>query len=246
MGIHRVYFDAPLPQTGQTVHLSGEEAHHALAVKRVEAGALIEVLDGKGKIATARLMQGKQTRTGKRGEWLDATIESIREVPRAVPFLTVASAAPKGGRLDDMIGQLAQIGVAQWRPLVTARGEVKPREFKLERMERVAAEACKQSGRAWMMELGAEWRLKDALASAGAGNTVVFADASGERVAGGFAGIERALLLIGPEGGWTDEEVGQAVAARAANTGTVMVARLGRHVMRIETAAVVGAGLLMG
>ena len=152
-----------------------------------------------------------------------------------MPRVHVHSATPKGGRVDEMIDALSQVGAAAWSPLRTARGVVDPRDTKMERLERIAIEASKQCGRAWKLELGAAKSLDDVLHL---GGRVLVADASGQEYED-RGRTDEIHLLVGPEGGWTVEEI---EAMRRAGTAVV---RFGPHVMRIETAAVVGVGVIL-
>lgn len=209
--------------------MSGEEAEHARRVKRLRPGDAVLLLNGRGLVARAEVVEAKR-------EFRARVLAERVEAPLA-PAVEVWSATPKGARLDDMLDGLTQVGAAAWRPMHTARGVVDPRDSKLARMDRVVREACKQSGRAWLMRLDAPAAFEDALrvAREGPATVVVLADASGGPLERFDA--ESARLLIGPEGGFTHEEID---AARAAGAGVVT---LGAHAMRIETAAVVGAAM---
>lgn len=232
MSTHRIYFPDVLPAPGGRVVLSGEEAQHAHRVKRVEVGEVVALHDGRGGVASAEVAQASKVR----GEWtLELAVRDVRRVERPEPRLTVLAAAPKGDRLEAMVDGLAQVGVERFSPLVTARTVVEPRQGKLDRLMRVAVEALKQSGAAYLMEVGGPVSLAEALGGEG---KVVMADASGEAWRG--PPPARASLLVGPEGGWTAEEV---EGARAAG---VRVVRFGVLTMRVEVAAVVAAGILMG
>lgn len=234
MAIHSIYLESDTPLILGELVIHGDEAQHAARVKRVGAGDTVRVMDGSGHIASAAVLRAGKS---SRGEWqLAVRVDSVVEAPRTIPHLRVFSAAPKGSRLADLIDGLSQVGAASWSLLRTRRGEVDPRPGKLERLERTALEACKQSGRAWRLEIGADVALSEAV-KAGPGVHVVMADASGEPYRRSDA--KAVDLLIGPEGGWTPEEL---AAAGAAN---VRIARFGPHVMRIETAAVVAAGIIL-
>lgn len=235
--------------------IDGPEAEHALRVKRLVPGEAVEVLDGRGRVARGTVGDGgtSEPRRPRRDWTLELVLDSLGPAAPARPVLHVCSATPKGGRVDDMIDQLAQAGAAAWSPLLTARGVVDPRDSKLARLERIAREASKQAGRAWDLALGDPvafasavdpgWacRSMDVLSSAaGQGVRVLIADAGGEPpgdLLNAPAGLMR--LLIGPEGGFTDEEL-----ALANERGAKRV-RFGPHTMRIETAAVVAAGVIM-
>ncbi len=164
---------------------------------------------------------------------MEMRVEEVEKVTPERPRVEVCTAVPKGPRLTEMIDGLAQVGAAAWRALETERGERE--SWRREKVERVAVEASKQCGRAWRMEIGEELKLADAV-RAGGGWEVVLADAGGQR----YVGVaERVRVLIGPEGGWTEGELAMAKSAG------VRVCGFGVHVMRIETAAVVAAGVVM-
>lgn len=209
--------------------IAGPEAHHALRVKRLEVGDRVELLDGRGHVGEGRLAA-----TRKRGqEWeIDVQIVSrtFAELPR--PRVHVLAAAPKGDRLAEMIDGLSQVGAASWGPLLSERTVVEPREGKMDRLARVAAEGMKQCGRRWVLEIRPAVSFADAI---GAVNVVV-ADAAG----GGGARVEEEVtLIVGPEGGWSAGEMKRMIEGKA------RMVRFGVNTMRTETAAVVAAGVLM-
>ncbi len=231
MGLHRIHLDGPVPGAGGEVLVSGDEAQHALRVKRVEVGDRVELLDGCGQVGVGALLEGEKER--RSGQWMvRIRVERVERVAPTSPRLEVLSAAPKGDRLDDMIDQLAQVGVASWGPLACERAVVDPREGKMQRLARRAREASKQCGRAWALEVGAERTLGEVL-----GGRVVLAHAAGGAYAPSSHGVVR--LLVGPEGGFSERELAQAVDAGAT------IASFGPHAMRIETAAVVASGVIL-
>lgn len=232
MGIHRIYIPGCEAVPGDSIEIRGDEAHHAVRSKRLEVDAPIEILDGSGLRALARITAIEKL--GK-GEWqVRAAIERANREDPEGPSLRVLASAPKGPRLEEMIDQLSQVGAASWAPLIAERTVVTPRTGKLKKSERVAMEAAKQCGRSWVLEVGGEIGFDDALRSPG----VIVADASGEPYAPDWS--PELTLLIGPEGGFTPDEL-----LRARESG-VRIVRFGRHVMRVETAAVVGAGIILG
>lgn len=231
MGLHRMYLDGPVPNAGGEVVVSGDEAQHALRVKRVEIGERVELLDGCGQVGVGELLGGARER--RSGQWtVRIRVERVERVAPTSPRLEVWSAAPKGDRLDDMIDQLAQVGAACWGPLACERSVVDPREGKLQRLARRAREASKQCGRAWALEVGAERPLGDVL-----GERVVVAHAAGGVYTPSSHGVVR--LLVGPEGGFSEREL-----ARAADAGATIVS-FGPHAMRIETASVVASSVIL-
>ncbi|HMN42520.1 MAG TPA: RsmE family RNA methyltransferase [Phycisphaerales bacterium] len=232
--MHRVSVDQIVWAAGESAVIDGDEAHHALRVKRVRPGERIELMDGRGGIAEGEVVEGD---LGAKSRELHVRVTGVRREQPARPRVEIWTAVPKGGRVDEMIDQLAQVGAAAWRPLDTARGVVDPREAKMERLGRIAVEASKQCGRAWRLEIGPKATMDEALRAA-PGVRVVVADASGSPWSGAESS-EHLRLLIGPEGGWTPEEL---AAARTANAS---ISRFGPHVMRIETAAVAACAMLV-
>ena len=250
VAIHRVFSDQRLTFDQNSLSITGEQAHHAARVKRVVTGDVVDVLDGQGSIARCRV-----TETGKiRGEMvISLSVERLETAPAPSPWVHIASATPKADRASWMIEQLAQVGCAAWSPLQTQRGVVDPGETKVERLQRISTESAKQCGRPWLMQIAEPLTLKQALGSAGM--TVLLADETGkpamevakvgqvQSAAGGSAKRPaRFLVLVGPEGGWTPQELELADAAAG---GPVARIALGPHVQRIETAAVIATALLM-
>lgn len=233
MSVHRLYLDS-IPNAGTDVTIEGDEAKHAVRVKRLEPGDSVQLLDGSGTVAEGIILD--RDPAAKKGEWkLPVRIESIRRVEPVRPAIHVLSATPKGPRLEEMIDALSQAGAASWGPLGTDRGVVDPRETKLARIQRVAVEASKQCGRPWVVRTEPGARFAEAIAwKAG---PVVLADASGSAYAA--TGAAEIRLLIGPEGGWTKGEL------QGAHEAGVRVCSFGPHAMRIETAAVVATGVIL-
>ena len=230
MAVHRIHVEALRPDERGRLLVDGDEAHHAVRVKRLGVGGPVELCDGRGRIARGHVAVLDKA---DRGRWvLSVDVDETAEVPPLCPAVNVWAAAPKGPRLEVLIDQLSQVGAAAWTPLRSARSVVDPREGKLDRMRRLAAESAKQCGRAWALNIHPQRPFEEALAH-GDDEAVILADAGGEPYQA--PGADSIRLLIGPEGGWTAAEI-----ARACEAG-VQVARFGPHVMRVETAAVVAA-----
>lgn len=229
---HRVFFSDLAgcgdPASSEPIELSidGPEAHHAVRAKRLRVGEFVEVFDGAGIRALGRIT-GIQS--GKRAELALLLTQRVSDPPP--PYrLEVWCPPPKGERLEAMIDQLSQIGASAWRPLQAARAERS--KFRADKAERATIESSKQCGRSWLLEIG-EWADFDEVL---ADDRCVLADISGTQAT---PARRDTVLVFGPEGGWADGEI-----ASFAATGKPVV-RFGPHVMRIETAAVVGAGCLL-
>lgn len=227
---HRIFIEGLSAglEAGNEVLVEGAEAEHARKVKRVALGARVELLDGRGRVVDAEVTDARRS--------LVLRVAGVRTASTVQPRLEVWGATPKGGRVDQMIDGLAEVGAAGWRPLATEWGVVDPGDTKLARLERLAREASKQCGRAWLLEMGQRATMQEALSPA-PGTRIIMADASGAwHEPDGSSAIR---LLIGPEGGWTARERADAQAAGAS------LVRFGVHTMRIEVAAVISAGVIM-
>lgn len=225
--MHTLFFP-DLTESDESLVIEGDEARHAARVKRLAPGDTLRVLNGKGLIATCRV---QDTRKRLALEVIERAV-----APRIVPQVEVWSATPKGARVEAMIDALAQVGAASWTAMSTKYGVVDPRETKLSRLDRIAAEACKQSARAWTMRIEAKADFERALVGAPE-SAIVVADSSGSPYRATGAG--RIRLLIGPEGGFTREEI-----AHSRDAGAQVVA-FGPHTMRIEVAAPVAAAIIL-
>ena len=225
MGPRRVYVDSIAP--GVTA-LSVDAAHHLRDVLRAAVDDRVELFDAAGRSATATLVRVDR-------DGVEARVDQI-VAPPAGRTIVVASAVPKADRADWLVEKLCELGVARWVPLRTARSVVHPEGRKTERWERIAIEAAKQSRRIGVMTIAPLTSVGDFLATVEPATTAVL---STRKEATPLATVAATTLLVGPEGGWTDDEL-----ATFATRG-IAAATLGATVLRIETAAIVGAGLAL-
>jgi 16S rRNA (uracil1498-N3)-methyltransferase len=224
---------------GDRVTFDAEETHHLAHVLRLEPGATITAVDGRGHEITVRL-----TRVGGRTAEGDIVGQSISasESPLA---LTLAQGIPKGSRLDTVIRMATELGVVVVIPLLLERSIARPDptepSHRLLRWRRVAKEAAKQSGRAVIPDVRAPITLGNWLAEPRAPGLLVCLW-EGERsplsTVLPAAAPRRATVLVGPEGGLTDSEVEKLRSAGA------LLAGLGPRILRTETAGPVALALL--
>ncbi|GHV23567.1 ribosomal RNA small subunit methyltransferase E [Planctomycetales bacterium] len=216
------------------VHLSAAEAQHAGAAKRLNAGDAVTLFDGRGGIGV-----GEISALGKR----DAVVEIARLETAPPPRpLTIATAIPKGKRWQILVEKLTEIGATKIVPLKFARSVVTGIEITA--AARWSIEAGKQARRAWLPVIETETTLAKFLATAKDAD-LFLADPQGEKLTGGDAAAREVrkkaerVGLIGPEGGLTPEEVAACVAAGA------QLLQLGDYILRVETAAIVAAIMLI-
>jgi 16S rRNA (uracil1498-N3)-methyltransferase len=220
-------FFTPSPLAPGELVLDGPEAHHLVAVRRFAAGDRVTLFNGDGREYPAEVVA-----VGKRSATL--TVLAAVEADRELGFpLVVAAALPKGDRTDFLVEKLTELGVTRFVPLATARSVVVPKDSTVEKFRRAVIEASKQSGRNVLMAVGPPARWGEFVRSAGLPAARLLLQPGGEAFPGPPAG--GAALAVGPEGGFTEEEVAAAVAA-----GWRPVT-LGPRVLRVETAAVAAA-----
>jgi 16S rRNA (uracil1498-N3)-methyltransferase len=202
--------------------LAEVDRHHLERVLRLRAGEVVTVSDGRGRWRACRFATGGQ---------LEVDGAVVVE-PAPAPALTIGFALVKGERPEWVVQKLTEVGVDRIVVLHTARSVVRwdagddRAARRLERLARVAREAAMQSHRAWLPAIEGPVGFGSAAAWPGA----CLADAG----AAGGPSLARPSVLVGPEGGWTDEELGAGLPS----------IRLGPHVLRTETAAVAAGTLL--
>jgi 16S rRNA (uracil1498-N3)-methyltransferase len=158
-------------------------------------------------------------------------------VDRELPFpLVVGSALPKGDRADFLVEKLTELGVTRFVPLVTARAVVQPKASVVEKFSRAVIEASKQCGRNRLMVIDPpqKWEEFVARADLPAARFVLHTEPGAARL----EAVGACAVAVGPEGGFTSEEIDAATA-----TGW-RPASLGSRILRVETAALAAAAIL--
>lgn len=215
------------------------------------AGRSVTV-DGNYLAAVLRLGPGDRVKLfdDRSGEWLAEISEAgkkrvtliVRELLREreqVPDLWLLFAPIKRGRIDWLVEKATELGIARLVPVTTRRTIVD--RLNLNRLRAHAIEAAEQCERTTLPELVAPAKLEAVLRDWPEGRTLYFADEVGGEPLASAAARGPAAILIGPEGGFTDEE-------RAAIRG-MAVARpvsLGPRILRADTAALAAISLWMG
>ncbi|GAA4801992.1 16S rRNA (uracil(1498)-N(3))-methyltransferase [Nocardioides caeni] len=223
---------------GGRVQVEGDEAHHAVVVRRLRVGERLQLTDGVGRVAL-----GTVEETAKRA--FTVVVEEIREVAEPRPRVTVVQALPKGDRGELAVEVLTEVGVATivpWaaeRSVAVWRGERAAKS--LAKWQATAREAAKQARRAWHPQVPPMATTDDVLALiAGADVAIVLHEEAVEPI-GALALPDDGdlLVVVGPEGGLTEAEVAAFVGA-----GAVSV-RLGTEVLRTSTAGVAAVSALL-
>lgn len=232
----RRFFAPPERFNAETVTLSVEETRHLRDVLRLKTGDEARVFDGDGGEYLCVV-----TEVRKSAAILRVLNKIEPTAPESVLDLTLAASVYKGDKLDLVVQKAVELGVARFSPIVTFRGEVKLRDTakRTERWRKIALEATKQCERARVMRVDEIVTLEDYVASAGAETRLrlIFSEKGGGAIPA-TAGSKKITALVGPKGGWENSEI-----ELAAERGFVPV-KLGRRIMRAETAAITFAALL--
>ncbi|MBN1645389.1 16S rRNA (uracil(1498)-N(3))-methyltransferase [Candidatus Woesearchaeota archaeon] len=208
------------------VRLGGDEIRH-IKVLRLKKGAKIEVFNDKGEIGLGTIEKVGETGT-------DVYIDRVSKV-RKSPILTVlACSAPKNRRFDMLIQKATELGVNKIIPISTKRSVVKPGATKLERLKRISIEAAKQSGRNTTPEISSLIAVERLIKNSKEYDLKLILDPKGTKIKEVLTSVKpkKIICLIGPEGGFTDEEI------KSAKENGFIPTSLGQRILRVETAGI--------
>lgn len=243
----RRFYAAPESFSGNKIELSVEESRHLRDVLRLRAGEIVQVFDGAGREFLCQV-QSFDRRTTRIELVLRDEIEP--PAPESNLDLTLAVALLKGEKFDLVVQKAVELGARKIVPLETARADVKfsderdPKKNdsmkKLERWRRIALEAAKQSGRAFVPQIEAPVEYKKFIENSNDDEThVFFAERAGDNLTQSLPNeVSSLTAIVGAEGGWEAAEV------EAARRKKFLIVTLGRRVLRAETAAIAVVALL--
>jgi 16S rRNA (uracil1498-N3)-methyltransferase len=237
--VHR-FFAPGFEPADETIALPEDEAQHLVRVLRAEKGREVLVFNGRGAQCRARVELAD-----KRGVVLRVTRDEA-SAPE-LPFdLTLAQAALKGDKTDDVVRDAVMLGVSAVQPLVTRFIDVPAGPLavgrRVERWQRVAVSSVKQCGRSVVPIVREPATLESALAGATGVRLVLVEPARAAAGAQSLDSIPRsdaATVFVGPEGGWAPEEV-----ARARDAGAALV-NLGSRTLRADAVPIVALSILL-
>ena len=218
----RLFVRQPL-SAGTSIDLEAGQANYLGNVMRLGVGAELLVFDGASGEWLARIADAGKKR-------MTLAVERQTRAPETIPDVWLAFAPVKRAQTDWLVEKATELGAARMLPVVTQRTIAE--RVKLERLEAIAIEAAEQCGRTRLPEIAEPQSLKQLLAGRDQARRLYFADeGGGEPPAKAFV-PGPALMLVGPEGGFTDEE--RALIRGAPNAVPVS---LGPRILRAETAA---------
>jgi 16S rRNA (uracil1498-N3)-methyltransferase len=233
-----LYAGAADLRPGDTAVLSGDEGRHAAVVRRIRAGERVVLTDGAGTAAVATVSQ-----TSK--DSVTTHVDEVRRTGPELPRVVVVQAIPKGDRGEQAVEMLTEVGVDEILPWAAARCVAVWRGDKeakaLGRWRATAREAAKQARRSWFPEVTGmvtTAEVADRLRTASV-PVVLHEAASGPLADLPVPGRGEIVIVVGPEGGITDEELADFAAVGAEPV------RMGSSVLRTSTAGVAATAALL-
>ena len=238
----RHFFIDPSAATNSSVAIQQSEAHHIKNVLRLKPGDRIKLFDGTGFEYEAVIRK-------MFSEKIDVEIlNKIRANLRSGVQIMVAQAFLKEKKMDDLVRKLCELGVAKWVPFFSQRSIARPDASRLagrtRRWHRIAAEALKQCRRADLPEIVGPLSFKEVLDfSKTCDLNIVFWENESTPLNSAIESnathpIRKILLMLGPEGGFTQQEI------ETAEQSGFFLAGLGPRILRAETATLAAVTLV--
>ncbi len=216
--------------------LSAEESHHATSSVRLQVGDEVTLFDGAGGVANGLLQDASKNK-------VVISVQHVDTVAFDMPYrLTVAVAMPRTHRQGYLIEKCTELGVDGIWAMLTDRGVAEPGATAVEKWTRRTIEAAKQCGRCWLPEIKTAQPFASVIASSNEFDLALWMDKSDDATPfDQYLKAEKpasVLAIIGPEGGWSDDERTQAQSVG------LRPATLAPTILRTETAAVAACALV--
>jgi len=237
VALHFVTDDAESALPGDTVELTGAEAHHASAVRRVRVDEAVTLGDGRGAWLSGIVIAA----TPKQ---VDVRITGREDRPAPAPRFVLVQALAKGDRDELAVQAATELGVDAIVPWQASRSVSRwdaKAEKGLARWRTIVREAAKQAHRAWIPEVEGVARTSDLVRLAETALVLVLEPSASDRltaVAAEASDGRDVVLVVGPEGGIAPEEL-----SALADAGARLV-RLGDTVLRTSTAGAAAISVL--
>lgn len=238
--MHRFFVPTKALEKSPVV-ISGAEARHMSTVLRLKPGNRIILMDGQGHVVSAAI-----TACGK-GRVETQIIARLPPSGESPLRLSVAQAFLKTHKMDSILRHLTELGVQRWLPFASRRSVAKPSgdrlQHRVKRWRDITKEAVKQCRRSRLPDIRPAENLRQVLEVARDDNLkIIFWEAEKKRLSGIIDTFGRKshsiFLIIGPEGGFSTEEIRTATAHGFATAG------LGPRILRAETAALAVGALI--
>lgn len=217
--------------------IPAREQNHIFNVLRGKEDTMVLLIDGKGAIAEAMIEDKTALRVMK-----------IKQLPSPETKVHLFVAPPRKNQMDQLLKQCAEVGVCSITPVITERSVAKPdKESTHDRMEILLIEGCKQAHNPFLPKLNPLIKFTDIASKLSILDRAFFGSTSGCGIVNtnkGNADLRSSqhsgdiAWIVGPEGGFTESEEQQLTASGATPL------QVGPWIMRVETAAIIGASLL--
>jgi 16S rRNA (uracil1498-N3)-methyltransferase len=223
-------FLSPEDISSDIVTITGDQARHLALVLRLKPSDMVSVLNGTGYEYECRIISAHKKEI--RAEVLSKTPYSA-ESPVSI---TIVQGISKGERMDIAVQKSTELGAIRFIPVTTERTQVKQTQ-KVERWRKISLAAAQQSGRDKLLDIDEPVSLEEYLSTqvTPSANIILFEehrDRNLKQILKGLNGVKQITVLIGPEGGFTKDEV-----AAAEEMGFIR-ASLGPRILRTETAPI--------
>jgi len=238
----RHFYIDPLAVTKRLAYIEGDEAHHIKNVLRLKPGDHLKLIDGTGVEYTAEI---NKIEAGK----VEVAVRNTQQPETGPKIRTmVAQAFLKDKKMDDLVRSLSELGIDGWIPFFSqrsiARPDKKPLAGRIQRWKRIAAAALKQCRRKSMLEISDTLSWEEVLELGQSFDLkIVFWEHETKplnrniwNAAGATLGS--VMVMLGPEGGFTDQEIETARQAGFVTAG------LGPRILRAETATLAASTLV--
>ena len=219
--LHRFHVNQEINQ--KVVAVDQSESRHITKSLRLKVGDRAILFDGLGSEYLGTIVN-----TGPPVEFEVSLLQTATRESRV--SLTVYCALPKGDRQRFLIEKLTELGATRFVPISTSRSVVKPGTQHVEKFQRYVVESTKQCRRQRLMQVDSPLSFVQSLKSSN--QTRILLDPSGTSIDEiDLVRSSEIEVFIGPEGGFTNEEIAQAIESG------VQVVSMGQRIMRVETAA---------
>ena len=236
----RYFFIEPSAIKESVVSITGSEAHHIKTVLRLKPGDNLKLFDGTGYEYYGPIVSVS-------AKSVEVEIRRrIKAVAQPGARIVVAQAFLKEKKMDDLVRKLCELGISQWIPFFSERSIARPDTRRLagraQRWIRIATEAVKQCRRVDTPVIGDALSFEDVLKLSGSCDAkIVFWENEARPLAAELIGkagpIKKLLVMLGPEGGFTDQEIEQARGRGFITAG------LGSRILKAETATIAAVTL---
>ena len=230
--MHRRFFAQGIHEINQEITLNQEESYHLSVVLRAKPGSMVTLLDGKGKCAEAEVLD-----PGSKRQQALCKIKHIKVIQAPKCLITLYVSMPKGKLMNQIIKQSTEMGVSKIYPMISDRCERKVKEKDHDIWRQAALEACKQSINPFLPEIAEVKSFGDCLEQSSPGY-IAYIPNEKQAFSGQSVESQEISLWIGPEGGFTENEINQCI-----ESGLVPLA-FAPWVLRVVTAVVAGLALI--